>query len=240
MAYLVATDLDGTLLRDDFSVSQRTRQALQDAAAAGVEVVYATGRPPRWLPEVYETTGFQPITVCANGALTLQGDQMLDIQEIPAPVVEQLYALLRANEVEFIFHKEQWNGRVLKVLAAAPDLGEEDADSLLQQVSAVVGHLVEPTHSATGRLLIEMGPAGITKANAVEKVRERFFPGHTRIAVGDMPNDMALLQWADIPVTVETGHPWLKTLTDRVLPGPDDDGLAILLEDLVAGTFDVT
>jgi HAD superfamily hydrolase (TIGR01484 family) len=237
MPYLVATDLDGTLLRGDFTVSERTRRALRDATAAGIEVVYATGRPPRWLPEVYEATDFQPITICANGALTLQGDEVLDVVAIPGPVVEQLYELLSAHEVEFIFHAEEWNGHVLKVLAAAPDLGDKDADSLLEQVSALVGHLVEPTHSATGRLLIEMGPGGITKANAVEKVREQFFPGYTRIAVGDMPNDMELLRWADIPVTVETGHPWLKTLTERVMPGPDEDGLAMLLEDLVGGMF---
>lgn len=240
MGYLVATDLDGTLLRGDFTVSERTRRALRDATDAGIEVVYATGRPPRWLPEVYEATGHRPITICANGALTLRGDEVLDVVAIPAPVVQQLYDLLSAYDVEFVFHAEEWNGHVLKVLAGAPDLGQEDADSLLERVRATVGDLVEPTHSATGRLLIEMGPAGITKANAVEKVREQFFPGYTRIAVGDMPNDLALLEWADIAVTVETGHPWLKTLTERILPGPDDDGLAILLEDLMGGTFGVT
>ena len=36
MSYLVATDLDGTLLRRDFTVSARTREALQEAVAAGV------------------------------------------------------------------------------------------------------------------------------------------------------------------------------------------------------------
>ena len=75
MPYLVATDLDGTLLRPDGSVSERTREALRN----GVDVVYATGRPPRWLPEVYEATGFEPITICANGALTLQSGETLRI-----------------------------------------------------------------------------------------------------------------------------------------------------------------
>lgn len=237
MPFLVATDLDGTLLRRDFTVSERTRRALRDATAAGIEVVYATGRPPRWLPDVYEATGHRPITVCANGALTLQNGQALRVEAIPELVVEQLYELLAPHEAAFMFHTEVWEGHVLKVLAAAPDLDSRDADSVLQEVRATVGHLVEPTHSAHGRLLIEMGPGGVTKAKALQAVHEQFFDGHTRIGIGDMPNDIALLQWADIPVTVETGHPWLKTLTEQVVPGPDDDGLAMLLEDLIAGRF---
>jgi hydroxymethylpyrimidine pyrophosphatase-like HAD family hydrolase len=50
-----------------------------------------------------------------------------------------------------------------------------------------------------------------------------------------MPNDVAMLQAADLPMTVATGHPWLRELTDRVLPGPDEDGLAQLLEALAQG-----
>jgi hypothetical protein len=36
-------------------------------------------------------------------------------------------------------------------------------------------------------------------------------------------------------MTVESGHPWLREITDRVLPGPEDDGVAQLLERLAAG-----
>ena len=128
MSYLVATDLDGTLLRRDFTVSARTREALQGAVAAGVAVVYATGRPPRWLPEVYEVTGLSPITVCANGALTLVDEEPLDINAIPDEVVNEVRGLLVDHREDFVIHTEQWRGNTLKLLAALPDVDHGQAD----------------------------------------------------------------------------------------------------------------
>lgn len=64
----IATDLDGTLLRSDKSVSDRTRQAVHAAEDAGLLVVIATGRPPRWIPPVVEELGERGLVVCANGA----------------------------------------------------------------------------------------------------------------------------------------------------------------------------
>jgi len=46
---LVATDLDGTIVRDDGSVSDRTRAAFDLVKAAGVPIVGVTGRGPRIL-----------------------------------------------------------------------------------------------------------------------------------------------------------------------------------------------
>jgi HAD superfamily hydrolase (TIGR01484 family) len=234
MPFLVATDLDGTLLRRDFTVSQRTRRALAAAADAGVEVVYATGRPPRWLAAVYEATGQRPITVCANGALTLHGEEALHVEAIPEEVAAEVRDVLRQQRTDFVFRSETWRGHTLKLLAVLPDVDQQHADTVLQQVRAAAGHLVEPTRSTHSQLLIEMGPAGVTKAYAVQRLREQRWPGHTLIAIGDMPNDESLLRAADIPLTVTTGHPRLRQVTDRVLPGPDADGVAQLLEELVA------
>jgi Cof subfamily protein (haloacid dehalogenase superfamily) len=64
----IATDLDGTLLRSDKSVSDRTRAAVHAAEDAGLLVVIATGRPPRWIPPVVEELGERGLVVCANGA----------------------------------------------------------------------------------------------------------------------------------------------------------------------------
>jgi Cof subfamily protein (haloacid dehalogenase superfamily) len=66
---LVATDVDGTLLRPDERVSARTAAVLADVAASGVPVVLVTGRPPRWIPPVVEQLGVRGPVVCANGAV---------------------------------------------------------------------------------------------------------------------------------------------------------------------------
>lgn len=232
MPYLVATDLDGTLLRRDNTVSDRTRRAIQQATAAGVQIMYATGRPPRRLDSVYATTAFQPVTVCANGALTLEAGEPLHVDAIPDQTVAEVRRILLEMRTDFVFRTEVWRGHTLKMLAAVPDAPQHHADEVLTEVRSRAGHLVEPTHSAFGQLLIEMGPSGVTKARAVRRLIAERWPDHTVVAIGDMPNDLALLEAADLPMTVATGHPWLRDVATRVIPGPEQDGLAQLLEQL--------
>ncbi|QJT02718.1 HAD family hydrolase [Streptomyces asoensis] len=65
---LIATDLDGTLLRDDKSVSPRTVAALAAAEEAGIEVFFVTGRPARWMDVVSEHVHGHGLAICGNGA----------------------------------------------------------------------------------------------------------------------------------------------------------------------------
>ncbi|MFC7624080.1 Cof-type HAD-IIB family hydrolase [Microlunatus sp. GCM10028923] len=65
---LIATDLDGTLLRDDLSVSPRTRRALDAVRAAGIEVVPVSARQPRGIRMIAEQAGFTGWALGGNGA----------------------------------------------------------------------------------------------------------------------------------------------------------------------------
>ena len=65
---LVATDLDGTVVGHDGSISPRTRAALTSVMDAGIRVVFVTGRPPRWMREIADATEHRGLAVCANGA----------------------------------------------------------------------------------------------------------------------------------------------------------------------------
>ncbi|MFI7320439.1 Cof-type HAD-IIB family hydrolase [Streptomyces venezuelae] len=65
---LIATDLDGTLLRDDKTVSDRTVAALAAAEAAGIEVFFVTGRPARWMDVVSAHVHGHGLAICGNGA----------------------------------------------------------------------------------------------------------------------------------------------------------------------------
>lgn len=95
---LIATDLDGTLLRSDNTVSDRTRAALVAADAAGLLVVFVTGRPTRWLDEVVETTGHLGVAIGANGAVLydLATQTLLRSHPLDVDVLATLTGELRA------------------------------------------------------------------------------------------------------------------------------------------------
>ncbi|MET9320016.1 Cof-type HAD-IIB family hydrolase [Streptomyces sp. NPDC003038] len=83
---LIATDLDGTLLRDDKSVSLRTIAALAAAEEAGIEVFFVTGRPARWMDVVSEHVHRHGLAICANGAAVVDlhaGREFVQVRALP-------------------------------------------------------------------------------------------------------------------------------------------------------------
>lgn len=70
MIKLIASDLDGTLIGDDFRFRERTLAALSAARDAGVQLVVVTGRPFRWLEGVLgQLPGYNSYAICSNGAV---------------------------------------------------------------------------------------------------------------------------------------------------------------------------
>ncbi|MDT4936433.1 MAG: hypothetical protein QOG80_104, partial [Pseudonocardiales bacterium] len=109
---LVASDLDGTLLRSDNTVSPRTRAALAAAVDAGLLVAFVTGRPPRWLGEIADATGHTGVAVAANGALLydLAADEVVSAHYLEPGVLHALTADLRAAFPAVVFGVEYGDG----------------------------------------------------------------------------------------------------------------------------------
>ncbi|MFD9354746.1 Cof-type HAD-IIB family hydrolase [Streptomyces sp. NPDC060031] len=96
---LIATDLDGTLLRDDKSVSQRTIDALAAAEAAGIEVFFVTGRPARWMGVVSDHVHGHGLAICANGAAVVDlhaGPKFVEVRALPRSTALKVAEALRA------------------------------------------------------------------------------------------------------------------------------------------------
>ncbi|MCF3964358.1 Cof-type HAD-IIB family hydrolase [Streptomyces fuscigenes] len=95
---LIATDLDGTLLRDDKTVSDRTIAALAAAEDAGIAVFFVTGRPPRWMDVVREHVHGHGLAICGNGAVVvdLHSDTPVRVRPLPRPVALDVVRELRA------------------------------------------------------------------------------------------------------------------------------------------------
>ena len=68
---LVATDLDGTLVHADGSVTDRTRAVLAALEERGVPVVFVTARPLRWMDELWPMVGGHGLAIVSNGAIVV-------------------------------------------------------------------------------------------------------------------------------------------------------------------------
>ncbi|MCX4526796.1 MULTISPECIES: Cof-type HAD-IIB family hydrolase [unclassified Streptomyces] len=110
---LIATDLDGTLLRDDKSVSPRTVAALAAAEEAGIEVFFVTGRPARWMDVVADHVHGHGLAICANGAAVVDlhaGREFVQVRELPRDTALTVVDALRAAAPGTSFAVERTDG----------------------------------------------------------------------------------------------------------------------------------
>ncbi|MFJ3231319.1 HAD hydrolase family protein [Streptomyces sp. NPDC086787] len=113
---LIATDLDGTLLRDDKSVSPRTIAALAAAEKAGIEVFFVTGRPARWMDIVSEHVHGHGLAICGNGAAVVDlhggpgAHRFMKVRELARQNALTAALLLREAAPGAVFAVEQTYG----------------------------------------------------------------------------------------------------------------------------------
>ncbi|MQY12793.1 Sugar phosphatase YidA [Streptomyces sp. RB5] len=109
---LIATDLDGTLLRDDKSLSARTVAALAAAAEAGIQVCFVTGRPARWMDVVSAHVHGHGLAICANGAsvVDLRRGETVEIHPLPDDDALAVVGSLRALAPGVSFAVERTGG----------------------------------------------------------------------------------------------------------------------------------
>jgi Cof subfamily protein (haloacid dehalogenase superfamily) len=94
---LAAIDLDGTLLRSDTSVSDRSRAALAGARAAGIDIVLVTARSPRSVRGIARDAALDGLAICANGATLydLDTETILHHTALDAAIVHRIARGLR-------------------------------------------------------------------------------------------------------------------------------------------------
>lgn len=166
----IATDLDGTLLRTDKSVSPRTRAAVHAAEDAGLLVVIATGRPPRWIPPVVEALGERGLVVCANGASVYDParHELVERTDIAPEVALTLVDDLQAAFPEAVLGVEQG-------FRFAADTAIEGSDMALleswklggMQVGPIRSFLDQPVTKLIVRLPVDAAPGGAAAVQAV-------------------------------------------------------------------------
>jgi Cof subfamily protein (haloacid dehalogenase superfamily) len=260
---LIATDLDGTLLRNDKTVSARSIAALAAAEEAGIEVFFVTGRPARWMGVVAEHTARHGIAICANGAgvYDLHRDRLLTAYPLAEPdalsVVEALrqavpgtcFAVERTGSFQhepeyeaFYTEPESLVAPVEELLAARTDQpvlkllakhSSADPDAFLAAARKAADGHAEFTRSSPSALL-EISGKGVSKATTLARCcAERGITADQVVAIGDMPNDLEMLGWAGTSYAVANAHPDVLAATTHRTAANEDDGVARVIEALL-------
>ena len=262
MIRLVATDLDGTLLRPDGTISARTQAALARAQARGMTIVFISARSPRSVRVYAAEAGVNGFAICANGAIVydLERSRIVDHHALDPAMARRLVLGLRerapgtsfACERELVFSCEplydEHNPYADRDLDyARADALELVADPLtklivrhpglpLTQLADVASELAGPDAAVTfsGEHFVEISAPGVTKAFALERLCKRLGIERTEVlAFGDMPNDLPLLAWAGRSIAVANAHPDVRAAANEVTASNVDDGVAIVVERLV-------
>ncbi|CAM3175304.1 HAD family hydrolase [Nocardioides dubius] len=256
---LVATDLDGTLLDADGTVSDGTRAVLRELDARGVPVVFVTGRPIRWMESLWGEVGGHGLAVCSNGgivydveahrvrsALTVERDVAMQVAQMLREEIPGTHFALEktggfARETGFATRFPEVTGiptgtfeaiyddTVVKVLALHSELGPEE---YWRRGQALLEGLVEVTWSSSYPLL-EMSAPGVTKASTLAQLcAELGVEARDVVAFGDMPNDVPMLEWAGHSYAMAGGHAVAREAAQRVAPAHTEDGVAQVLREL--------
>lgn len=245
---MIVTDLDGTYLRDDKSISEYTKSVIAGLRAKGIKFVIATARPVRavrdFLPDVqYDAGAFH------NGAVIMEGDARIGgmgiegateliakiLQECPqahiaTEVNDWLYANFDAGTIwpgtEFTYTAD-----FAQIVGMTVDKVIIEAHSL-EEMEQYQKFLPEELYLRLSENVIAMiMNKSATKSNSIRLLAERYDVSMEQVvAFGDDYNDIDMLQACGRGIAVENALDAVKEVADEVCGGNNEDGLAKWLE----------
>ena len=265
--YMICTDLDGTLLRTDKSISEENLKAIRYFEKRGGIFTFITGRMPYFSGEICEMLNAKAPYGCINGGGVydpVAGRYLYvrtcerSVLDLVAFVDEHFPAIgIQINTPEHLyFCKENPAMEVFRRRTHTPftpkayrdidepiakvtfgDLSDENIRELMQLPRL---HPLGSTFDFVHpeRMLFEILPRGIDKGVAFCHLGELYgIRPSYRIAIGDYDNDIPMLKAAGIRVAVSNASDGLKAVADHITVSNDEHAIAHLIESLENGTL---
>ena len=260
---MITIDLDGTLLRSDGSVSDRTVRTLQAARDKGVVVAIATGRMYQTARPYGERLGLgdSPLLLFAGGLIeTLESKKILFQQVIPREWAQELADLARrrgwqlqtySDDVLRAARDDEWIRDYERITHSKACICGDDFYHVQGDCNKLLsrgGHddlvarkaLIEKTFPGRFNVLfsaptfLEIMPQGVDKGEGIRRLGELYGIGTDEImALGDSQNDLDMLKAAGFPVAMANAAEEVKAAAAYVTASNDDDGVSAAVEKFV-------
>lgn len=253
------SDIDGTLLRPDHSLSQANIEAVRKLKAAGIQFSVASSRPPRAMREQIQALGIDVPTVGFNGANIINPDgSLLAAHRIDPHAARISLELFAGEKVSvWVFADDQWllldpQGNYVEherntlgydfvqverfddYIDRIDKIVAASTDfELLKQLEARLNPLIAETALAarSQSYYLDVTALDANKGTALATIAQALGVdlAHTA-AIGDAGNDVAMFLRAGLSIAMGQAEVGVKTQAHYVTCSNLEDGLAAAIE----------
>lgn len=252
---LLLSDVDGTLVRSDKSLSERSIEAVHALHDAGIHFAITSGRPPRGMEMLVEPLGLRTPLAAFNGGLVVEPRmQVLEQRTVPHDLVAPVIELLESRELDvWVYRGADWLLRD----AGAPHVARESHtvqfaptvvesfDGVGDGVAKIVG--VSDDHDAVAGAAaaahdgfgdhvsaarsqpyyLDVTHPDANKGGVVSFLSRRYGLGTEEIAtIGDMPNDVLMFAHSGLSIAMGNADREVQRAARRVTTTNDEEGFA--------------
>lgn len=259
---LFCTDLDGTLLKNDCSVSRENIAAIEYFKENGGIFTFVTGRMPFFVSEIWNTLRPNAAFGCINGGGLYDFEKQKYISQcvIPETVLELVQCVDEAVpgvgiQVNTFYHtyfcKENDTMVRFREITGLPNLarpyqsvdepmakilfGTDDESEMeaLQQVLRAHPKAEKFDFIRSAKYLYEILPKGIGKGTVISELPKYLDrPINKTVAIGDYNNDISMIQAADLGIAVANACPEALAAADMVTVSNEEHAIAKVIESL--------
>ena len=264
---LICTDLDGTLLKEDKTVSEENKQAIEYFKQEGGKFTFITGRMPFFVSQIIEAVHPNAPFGCVNGGGLYDAEQNEYVWTLPMPdgVAELIRTVdktmpdvgFQVNTFQNVyFSKYNITMRDFRIRNHLPDI-TCPYDAPPEPIAKIVfGAETEPEIQALEKLLrthpkaenfdfirseeklFEILPKGSGKGRAIENLCNYLHIDKSKtIAVGDYNNDIAMFHAAGMGIAVENACKEALDAADFITVSNENHAIARVIADLEQEKF---
>ena len=217
---LIAADMDGTLLDDEKGIPEENLRAFRACAAQGIEIVPATGRTMRGLPDELRNLPGVHYAILTNGAqvVDLAKNEIIDSCRIPVALAEKIMMMARTSPDEIMYD--------VYVGGIGYTMPEFYNDVYKYVSSEGLAELVRRTRDTVPDNIAYLKEQGQDAEKINMFFRDMGIARESTMGFGDGENDLSMIRMAGIGVAMENGHESVKEAADYITKTNNEAGVA--------------
>lgn len=259
---LICTDLDGTILRGDKTISHENLEAIEYFKSEGGYFTFITGRMPYFAHDMYNAIKPNAPIGCINGGgiydyetkkylhtITLNKEAMKLVRAVDESLPHigiQILAFDRMyfpkdSEANVYFRKSTGMPLVVRHYdditepVAKVVFGEHRNKEILELADFLAAQPLAPEFSLirSDSMLYEILPKGVSKGSALPILAKSLgIDMKNTVAVGDYDNDITMLQTAGIGYAVANATKAAKEAADRITVSNEEHAIAKIISEI--------